>query len=309
MISIKNVSKSYNGGKTYSVKDLSLEIKDGEIFGLLGPNGAGKSTTLNMLVGVLNPTSGSIEIDGIDVTKNPTQAKRNLCYVGDSPDHLLRLKGREYLQFIADIYGVSNEDRATRIQELAENYGMAKELDNQIRSYSHGMRQKMMVMGALLPNPSVWVLDEPMTGLDPKASWLLKQSMRQHADAGKTVLFSTHVLDVAEKVVDRVGIIAKGTLLFVGTVDEMREQFRSNSSLEEMFLELTSAESPFASQIAEGEVARGEREVAGAAGAAGAGASAAGAAGAGASAASAAGAGASAAGAAGAAAGAQGKAE
>ena len=284
MISIKNVSKSYNGGKTYSVKDLSLEIKDGEIFGLLGPNGAGKSTTLNMLVGVLNPTSGSIEIDGIDVTKNPTQAKRNLCYVGDSPDHLLRLKGREYLQFIADIYGVSNEERATRIQELAENYGMAKELDNQIRSYSHGMRQKMMVMGALLPNPSVWVLDEPMTGLDPKASWLLKQSMRQHADAGKTVLFSTHVLDVAEKVVDRVGIIAKGTLLFVGTVEEMREQFRSNSSLEEMFLELTSAESPFASKIAEGEVARGEREaaeVAGAgagAGAAGAGAGAAGAA-------------------------------
>ena len=299
MISIKNVSKSYNGGKTYSVKDLSLEIKDGEIFGLLGPNGAGKSTTLNMLVGVLNPTSGSIEIDGIDVTKNPTQAKRNLCYVGDSPDHLLRLKGREYLQFIADIYSVSNEDRATRIQELAENYGMAKELDNQIRSYSHGMRQKMMVMGALLPNPSVWVLDEPMTGLDPKASWLLKQSMRQHADAGKTVLFSTHVLDVAEKVVDRVGIIAKGTLLFVGTVDEMREQFRSNSSLEEMFLELTSAESPFASQIAEGEVARGEREAAGVAGAAGAasasaagaaGAAGAGAAGAGASAASAAGA-------------------
>ena len=286
MISIKNVSKSYNGGKTYSVKDLSLEIKDGEIFGLLGPNGAGKSTTLNMLVGVLNPTSGSIEIDGIDVTKNPTQAKRNLCYVGDSPDHLLRLKGREYLQFIADIYGVSNEERATRIQELAENYGMAKELDNQIRSYSHGMRQKMMVMGALLPNPSVWVLDEPMTGLDPKASWLLKQSMRQHADAGKTVLFSTHVLDVAEKVVDRVGIIAKGTLLFVGTVEEMREQFRSNSSLEEMFLELTSAESPFASKIAEGEVARGEREaaeVAGAgavAGAAGAGAAGAGAAGA-----------------------------
>ena len=253
MISIKNVSKSYNGGKTYSVKDLSLEIKDGEIFGLLGPNGAGKSTTLNMLVGVLNPTSGSIEIDGIDVTKNPTQAKRNLCYVGDSPDHLLRLKGREYLQFIADIYGVSNEERATRIQELAENYGMAKELDNQIRSYSHGMRQKMMVMGALLPNPSVWVLDEPMTGLDPKASWLLKQSMRQHADAGKTVLFSTHVLDVAEKVVDRVGIIAHGKLLFVGTVEEMRQHFKNDASLEEMFLELTSADSPFAASEGEAE--------------------------------------------------------
>ena len=246
MISIKNVSKSYNGGKSYSVKDLSLDIKDGEIFGLLGPNGAGKSSTLNMLVGVLDPTEGSIEIDGIDVSKNPTEAKRHLCYVGDSPDHLLRLKGREYLQFIADIYGVPEDVRASRIQELAENYSMSGVLDNQIRSYSHGMRQKMMVMGALFPNPNVWVLDEPMTGLDPKASWLLKQSMRQHADAGKTVLFSTHVLDVAEKVVDRVGIIAHGKLLFVGTVEEMREHFRANSSLEEMFLELTSEESPFA---------------------------------------------------------------
>ncbi len=245
MINIKNVSKSYNGGKTYSVKDLSLEIKDGEIFGLLGPNGAGKSTTLNMLVGVLDPTQGSIEIDGIDISKNPMEAKRRLCYVGDSPDHLLRLKGREYLQFIADIYGVPNEERASRVQQLAENYDMAEVLDNQLRSYSHGMRQKMMVMGALLPNPDVWILDEPMTGLDPKASWILKQSMRKHADAGKTVLFSTHVLDVAEKVVDRVGIIAHGKLLFVGTVEEMREHFRNNASLEEMFLELTGDDSPF----------------------------------------------------------------
>lgn len=252
MISIKNVSKSYDGGKSYSVKNLSLEIKDGEIFGLLGPNGAGKSTLLNMLVGVLDPTQGSIEIDGIDVAKSPVEAKRHLCYVSDSPDHLLRLKGREYLQFIADIYGVPAETRVARVQELAEEYGMAGELDNQIRSYSHGMRQKMMVMGALLPNPDVWVLDEPMTGLDPKASWLLKQSMRKHADAGKTVLFSTHVLDVAEKVVDRVGVVAHGELLFVGTVDEMREQFRNNGSLEEMFLELTSEESPLSTETVDG---------------------------------------------------------
>ncbi len=253
MISIKNVSKSYDGGKSYSVSDLSLEIRDGEIFGLLGPNGAGKSTLLNMLVGVLDPTQGSVEIDGIDVSKHPVEAKRHLCYVSDSPDHLLRLKGRDYLQFIADIYGVPTETRVARVKELAEEYGMAGELDNQIRSYSHGMRQKMMVMGALLPNPDVWVLDEPMTGLDPKASWLLKQSMRKHADAGKTVLFSTHVLDVAEKLVDRVGVVAHGKLLFVGTVDEMREQFRNNGSLEEMFLELTSEESPLSVEAADGE--------------------------------------------------------
>ena len=237
VISIDHVSKSYDGGKTFSVSDLSLEVRDGEIFGILGPNGAGKSTTLNMLVGVLAPTRGTIKIDGIDVAKDPVEAKRRLCFVGDTPDHLLRLRGREYLRFIADIYGVPADVRAERIARLAEDYGMADELDNQIKSYSHGMRQKM-------------------TGLDPKASWLLKQSMRRHADEGKTVLFSTHVLDVAEKVVDRVGIIARGRLLFVGTVDEMREHFRNNGSLEEMFLELTGDDSPFAG----GEAASGAEE-------------------------------------------------
>ena len=256
MIQIDHVSKSYDGGKTFSVSDLSLEVRDGEIFGILGPNGAGKSTTLNMLVGVLAPTRGTIKIDGIDVAKDPLAAKRNLCYVGDSPDHLLRLKGHEFLRFIADVYEVPNDVRSARIAELAREYGMEGELDNQIQSYSHGMRQKMMIMGALLPDPPVWILDEPMTGLDPKASWLLKQSMRRHADEGKTVLFSTHVLDVAEKVVDRVGIIAHGRLLFVGTVDEMREHFRNNGSLEEMFLELTGDDSPFAG----GEAASGAEE-------------------------------------------------
>ena len=246
MIQIDHVSKSYDGGKTFSVKDLSLEIRDGEIFGLLGPNGAGKSTTLNMLAGVLAPTKGTVTVNGIDVTANPIEAKWSLSFVGDSPDHLLRLRGREYLRFIADVYGVPEDVRAPRISRLAEDYGMAERLDDKISSYSHGMRQKMMVMGALLPNPDVWVLDEPMTGLDPKAAWLLKQSMREHANAGKTVLFSTHVLDVAEKVVDRVGIIAHGELLFVGTVDQMREHFRNNGSLEEMFLELTGDNSPLA---------------------------------------------------------------
>ena len=220
MIKIDHVSKSYDGGATTAVRDLTLEIKSGEIFGLLGPNGAGKSTLLNMLAGVLAPSSGTIELDGINVATNPLAAKRNLCYVSDSPDHLLRLKGHEFLRFIADVYEVPDAVRAPRIAELA--------------------------MGALLPDPAIWILDEPMTGLDPKASWLLKQSMRRHADSGKTVLFSTHVLDVAEKVVDRVGVIAHGELLFVGTVDEMREHFKSNGSLEEMFLELTSENSPFA---------------------------------------------------------------
>lgn len=246
MIRIDRVSKSYDGGKTLSVRDLSLEIRDGEIFGLLGPNGAGKSTLLNMLAGVLSPTSGTIELNGVNVAERPISAKRDLCYVGDSPDHLLRLKGHEFLRFIADVYQVPADVRAERIERLSREYGMEGELDAQIQSYSHGMRQKIMVMGALLPDPSIWILDEPMTGLDPKASWLLKRSMREHADAGKTVLFSTHVLDVAEKVVDRVGVIAHGELLFVGTVDEMRAHFHNSGSLEEMFLELTSDDSPFA---------------------------------------------------------------
>lgn len=245
MISIQNVSKSYDNGKTFSVSDLSLEIRDGEIFGLLGPNGAGKSTLLNMITGVLAPTKGQILVDGTDVALDPVGVKRNMCYVTDSPDHLLRLRGREFLSFIADVYDVPAAVRAERITRLSEEYGMADQLNAQIQSYSHGMRQKIMIIGALLAEPRTWILDEPMTGLDPKAAWLLKQSMRAHADAGNTVLFSTHVLDVAERLVDRVGVVAHGRVLFVGTVEELRSHFAKGGSLEEMFLELTAADSPF----------------------------------------------------------------
>lgn len=254
MIEIDHISKSYDGGKTLSVNDISLQIREGEIFGLLGPNGAGKSTLLNMIAGILLPTKGRILLNNIDVNKDPITAKLNLSYMSDSPDHLLRLKGHEFLRFIADIYQVPQDVRTQRIDQLTREYGMEKELENQIQSYSHGMRQKMMVIGALLPNPDIWVLDEPMTGLDPRAAWNLKQSMRQHADSGKTVLFSTHVLDVAEKVVDRVGIISKGKIIFVGTVSQMREHFNQNGSLEEMFLELTSEDSsPLPDAMSQGE--------------------------------------------------------
>ena len=151
MIRIDHVSKSYDGGATLAVRDLSLEIRSGEIFGLLGPNGAGKSTLLNMLASVLAPTSGTIELDGVNVVTDPLAAKRNLCYVSDSPDHLLRLKGHEFLRFIADVYEVPDAERGPRIDELAREYGMEGELDNQIQSYSHGMRQKMMIMGRSCP--------------------------------------------------------------------------------------------------------------------------------------------------------------
>ena len=221
MIKIDHVSKSYDGGATKAVRDLSLEIRSGEIFGLLGPNNTRSSPRCSTCSRACSrPARAPSSSTAVNVATDPLAAKRNLCYVSDSPDHLLRLKGHEFLRFIADVYEVPDAARGPRIEELAREYGMEGELDNQIQSYSHGMRQKMMIMGALLPDPAVWILDEPMTGLDPKASWLLKQSMRRHADAGKTVLFSTHVLDVAEKVVDRVGVIAHGELLFVGTVDE-----------------------------------------------------------------------------------------
>lgn len=254
MIEIQNVAKSYDGGQNFAVKDFSLEIRDGEIFGLLGPNGAGKSTLLNMIVGVHAPDQGIIKINGLQIKDDPVAAKKEFCFVNDSPDHLLRLKGHEFLRFIADIYEVDDTVRDQRIEKLCKEFGMYDELDNQIQSYSHGMRQKMMVIAALLPNPNVWILDEPMTGLDPKAAYLLKAAMREHADKGKTVIFSTHVLDVAEKIVDRVGVIRSGELVFVGTIEEMREHFASNGSLEEMFLELTGAESVFDQAPLEGDM-------------------------------------------------------
>ncbi len=264
MIEIKDLNKSY-GGAAKAVNDLSLDIKDGEIFGLLGPNGAGKSTLIKMLVGILAPDSGEIKLNGVEMRNSNVEAKKTFGYVSDTPDHMLRLKGHEFLRFMADIYGVPDDVRTERVARLAAEFEMENQLDNQIMSYSHGMRQKMMVMGALLHDPSIWILDEPMTGLDPRASYILKQRMRRHADEGKTVLFSTHVLDVAEKVVDRVGVISKGKLLFVGTVSELREHFSQTSSLEEMFLELTgempAAEEAVAAEAPAPAAAESEAEV------------------------------------------------
>lgn len=245
MIRLEHVSKSYDGGRTRAVSEFSIEIPSGQIFGLLGPNGAGKSTLLNMIVGVLSPDAGRIEVDGIDLAEDPIGAKRHLCYVSDSPDHLLRLRGYEYLRFVADVYGVPEDIRATRATMLVKRFGMEGTLERQLLSYSHGMRQKMMVIGALLPDPNVWILDEPMVGLDPRAARTLKDSMRAHADAGRTVLFSTHVLDVAERIVDRVGVIAQGELIFQGSVDDLHTRFSADESLEDMFLELTEEDSPF----------------------------------------------------------------
>ncbi|WP_264447208.1 ABC transporter ATP-binding protein [Bacillus cereus] len=241
MIEIMNVSKSYNGS-TYAVKDLSLSVPSGEIFGFLGPNGAGKSTTIKMITGIHGVDKGTITINGKDITKEPMEAKKTFGYVPDSPDMFLRLKGIEYLNFMADMYEVPKEVRQERIESLAKKFDLYNALSDQIQSYSHGMRQKIVIIGVLIHEPDVWILDEPLTGLDPKSAYILKEMMREHADKGKIVFFSTHVLEVAEKLCDRVAIINRGNLQFKGNLNEMRDHFKSNESLEKMFLEMTGNE-------------------------------------------------------------------
>ena len=236
MIEIKNVSKSYTKGKK-SVDSLNLTINNGEIFGFLGPNGAGKTTTIKMNTGILDADEGEILIDGYDIDKQSMEAKRQFGFVPDNPDIFLSLKAIEYLNFLCDIYDVV--ERENKIVSLTKKFEIYDVLNNKLESFSHGMRQKIVLIGALLHNPNNWILDEPMTGLDPKSSFDLKEMMKEHADEGKTVFFSTHVLEVAEKMCDRIGIISKGKLLFVGTVEEAREQFAKEGSLEKVFLEIT----------------------------------------------------------------------
>ena len=241
MITINHVSKSYVKGKK-SVDNLNLEIKNGEIFGFLGPNGAGKTTTIKMITGILKPDEGEILLDGKNIEKHPVDAKKTIGFVPDSPDMFLRLTGIEYLNFIADMYEVSSEDRKERIEKLAKRFEIENDLGSSMQSYSHGMRQKIIVISMLLHQPKNWILDEPMTGLDPKSSFQLKELMREHAKKNNTVFFFFFVLEVAEKLCDRVGIIHKGNLIFVGTYEELKSEVKEGSSLEEMFLELTENE-------------------------------------------------------------------
>jgi len=238
MIRIENVSKSYNGA-VKAVDNISLDVADGEIFGFIGPNGAGKTTTIKLITGILSPDEGRILVNGIDIGLEPVAAKKTFGYVPDNPDIFLRLKGYEYLKFMADIYDVPGDLRKARIEDLSTRFELSDTLGDRIQSYSHGMRQKLVLIGALLHDPALWILDEPMTGLDPRSSFQLKTMMRAHADAGRTVFFSTHVLDVAEKVCDRLAIVDRGRILFCGTIAEMRTTFETEGTLESMFLELT----------------------------------------------------------------------
>lgn len=236
MLKLHELTKWYSKRNTPAVDHISLHVKPGEIFGFIGPNGAGKTTTIKMITGILSPGEGSVSICGKDIAKEPVAAKRLFGYVPDNPDIYDRLTGVEYLEFLGDVYGISGDERKTRILEYATMFGILDVLGNQIRSYSHGMRQKLVLIGALMHQPKLWIMDEPMVGLDPMAAHLLKEEMRKHCKKGNTVFFSTHVLEVAEKLCDRVGIIAEGRLVAVGTLEELRKKAGSDSSLEEIFL-------------------------------------------------------------------------
>lgn len=238
MLEISGLSKSYADSKVRAVDDLNLTVKPGEIFGFLGPNGAGKTTTIKLVVGLLNPDSGTIKVNGFDNQTATLEAKKRIGYVPDNPDLYDRLTGLEYLNFIADVYEVHENVRRTNIARYLEMFELAGAVKDLIKSYSHGMKQKLALTSALLHEPNLLILDEPMVGLDPKSAHLFKEVLRDHCAKGKAVFFSTHILDVAERLCDRVGIISRGKLIACGTLDQLRKG-DSKETLEHIFLELT----------------------------------------------------------------------
>lgn len=241
MIELRGLTKTYNRGQVKAVDNLDLAVRAGEIFGFLGPNGAGKTTTIKMMVGLLRPDRGGIKMAGYDLAASPLEVKRRISYVPDNPDVYQRLTGIEYLNFMGDVYRVEPKVREERIGQLLDLLALKNAVSDPIRSYSHGMRQKIVLVGALLHDPEIFIMDEPMVGLDPRSSHHLKEILRDQRARGKTVFFSTHILEVAEKFCDRIGIIHKGRLIAQGTLEELRQQAKGQESLEKIFLELTEA--------------------------------------------------------------------
>lgn len=241
MIEFTHVVKQYGKSNVRAVDDLSLRVGKGKVFGFIGPNGAGKTTTIRLLTGILSPTSGTVTVGGYDMVKNPIEAKRLIGFVPDSHEMYDRLTGIEYLRFMADVYDVSEADRKAHIEKYLSLFELEDAAGEQIRAYSRGMKQKLTIIGALIHRPPVWVLDEPMVGLDPRAAHILKEEMRRHCDAGNTVFFSTHVLEVAEKLCDEIAIIDQGRVIAEGTLDELRSG-ETGESLEQLFLQLTDTE-------------------------------------------------------------------
>jgi ABC-2 type transport system ATP-binding protein len=238
MIELQNLTKRY--GAFTAVDGLTLEIRRGTLYGLLGPNGAGKTTTMRMIAGILRPTSGTVRVGGDDVIRQPMQAKQRLGFIPDRPFVYDKLTGAEFLRFTAGLYGQSGPDVERRVDELLELFELAPWKHELTESYSHGMRQKLIISSALVHRPEAIVVDEPMVGLDPKSARLLKELFRRYVARGGTVLMSTHTLEIAEVMCDQVGIVAGGRLVAAGTVGALRVETASgDASLEELFLKLT----------------------------------------------------------------------
>ncbi|MEG1963843.1 MAG: ABC transporter ATP-binding protein [Clostridia bacterium] len=238
MIEVSNLTKCYANSTVMAVDNLSFEVKEGEVFGFLGPNGAGKSTTIKCLTGILPFKDGNIKICGFDLKDDTIKAKQNIGFVSDNHAVYEKLTGREYVNFMADIYNVSANDRDAIVENLLQKFDLKTAYDDQIKTYSHGMKQKICVIGALVHNPKVWILDEPLTGLDPKSAYELKELMKEHCKKGNCVFFSSHVLEVVEKICDKVAIISKGKLITVCGIHELKEK-RADLSLEDFFLSIT----------------------------------------------------------------------
>ena len=232
MLKINHLTKTY--GEKKAVDDLNIHINPGEIYGFIGHNGAGKTTTLKSVVGILQFDQGEILIDGKSIQRDPLACKREIAYIPDNPDLYDYMTGIKYLNFIADVFGVSAQDRQTRIRKYADLFELTEDLAQPIAAYSHGMKQKLAIIAAWLHQPKLIIMDEPFVGLDPKASHLLKEMMREVCDAGGAIFFSTHVLEVAEKLCDKVAIIKGGKLIRSGTMEEVK----GDDSLETVFLEL-----------------------------------------------------------------------
>ncbi len=232
MLKIEQLTKIY--GEKKAVDNLSLHIRPGEIYGFIGHNGAGKTTTIKACCGILNFEEGNIQIDGISVKENPLECKKKLAYIPDNPDLYDFMTGIRYLNFIADIFGVNANDRQERIHKYADMFELTQDLAQPISAYSHGMKQKLAIISALIHEPKLIIMDEPFVGLDPKASHLLKETMHELCATGTAIFFSTHVLEVAEKLCDKVAIIKEGRLICSGTMEEVK----GDASLEEVFLEM-----------------------------------------------------------------------
>jgi ABC-2 type transport system ATP-binding protein len=237
MIDLQDVTKLY--GTKMAVDRLTLQIQAGELFAFLGPNGAGKTTTIKLMCGLLFPTAGTVRIGGLDMNRDGDRARQMISYVPDQPYLYEKLTGREFLQFIADMYGLGRSAGQVRIQEMIELFSLDDFADDLTERYSHGMRQRTVFAAALLHNPQVLIVDEPTVGLDPKSVRLLKDLLRREASRGVTVVLSTHSLDIAQQLADRIGIVEHGRLISCGTLDALRKQASLDGSLEDVFLKLT----------------------------------------------------------------------